>query len=123
MQRNHEGPGTWVVRRRLPVMPTQQARTRGDATAHTGITNVLPIFETSGCPVDGLEDVLIDRLPQVDECTSAPVKFPQNPVFSDREQPLFSVRVDQDTFIDNIEIKRFTGHMLEIPFDLPRLWV
>ena len=52
MERDHERADTRVIRRRLPVVSAKQTGAGGHAITHAGVSDILPVRDASGGPVD-----------------------------------------------------------------------
>ncbi len=112
-------PGRSVIAGRGPVVASGAGRTGVDWLAERFVKDVVAISRLTGLGIKFGPDILEDGFFVAEILAGLAIELPQDSVFADREQPVLSVPVDQNAFEYDIEIKRFTRRMLEVPFKFP----
>lgn len=67
-------------------MSAKKTRTGLDWIANPGLANIGPVSYPSGLAVNRFENILVDRLREVDELARLAIKLLQDAVLADREE-------------------------------------
>ena len=101
----------------MPVFSACAARTRRRPLIEFGVLDILAISYASGDGVDIGEGILENRLFIAFELTCDAVAFPQDAVFTEREDELFATAVNEHALKYFVQIESLGGHVLEVPVE------
>src|SRR5690606_31758391 len=92
-----------------------------DHVTDLGVADVLAVHALAGVEVDLLEDVLEDRLPELDELTGLAVELPDEAVLADGHDGRTVVHVDEHAGVDVVQVESLARGVLVVPDDLAGL--
>src|SRR5262249_28466478 len=85
--------------------------------------DVVAIGGTAGLLVELHPDILENRLGQIQEFAVGAVQLPEHAGLADFQHGLLVAVIDQDAFIDLVQIQGFAGRVLVVPLHLPGIGV
>jgi hypothetical protein len=94
---------------------SEVGRARQEELACLRLEDVRSIGQLARLAIDALVDILVHRLRQVDVLPGPRVRLSEDAVLADREEQLLAIDVDQDPFVHDIHVKRFTRDVRRHP--------